>query len=115
MVKCIRDTPSYDLTLIAKLASSGKTFGMLRGAAEDALGFGMDDDDVRGWFAEILSHVAIKDCGFIKSKVTEKYPPGTCSDYYQARIDQCGCTMFVKFAVYKGKLIVTSFKDYRDE
>jgi hypothetical protein len=75
--------------------------------------FGWDDDDVRAWFTEIVAHVAKGDAGWIKSLPTQKYPPDTWSDYYEASIAGVG-HMFIKFAVYRSRLIVTSFKEYDD-
>lgn len=48
---------------------------MYQSAADDALGFGLDGDEVR----EILQR--IEQFQFDKSEKTQKYLPGTWSDY----------------------------------
>jgi hypothetical protein len=69
---------------------------------------------MRRFFKNFAVHVGSKDCGFIHCQPTQK-PPGSCSDYYQARVPGCPEAVFTKFFVERGVLIVSSFKDYQDD
>ncbi|MBB3937348.1 hypothetical protein [Aureimonas phyllosphaerae] len=82
---------------------------------DDIYGFGLDSDDVCDWLSEFSAHIARRDCAFIKSKPTEKYPPDTLSYYYQAYVAPCRTNIFLKFAVYQGLLVITSFKEFSND
>jgi hypothetical protein len=114
MVKCVETIPSYATDLVSVLASNDDTWGPRQRPLEDCIGCGIDEEDMRQFFVNFARHVADKDCGFIHCRPTEK-PPGTCSDYYHARVSGCPEAIFVKFFVLNGVLIVSSFKDYQDE
>jgi hypothetical protein len=70
----------------------------------------MDSDDLR----EIIrTELGASHCH--DSKATEKYYPGTMSDYYSIWIDDCAARMFLKLLVSdlgsgNQRLVVTSFK-----
>ena len=113
MNECIKDTPAYPLEFISRLASNSATLIIRRGPAADCIGCGIDEDDVREFLQGFDAHVSKGDCGFIHSKPTLK-PPGSCSDYYQARVRGCVSSIFLKFFVQNGVLILSSFKDFDD-
>lgn len=97
--------PSYSRDLVKRLAAEPTSFEMFKSAADDALGFGLDSDDVREVFQRI------DEWDWIKSKPTEKYHPGTVSDYYIYFVDECLTRMFIKFLIANDVLVVTSFKE----
>ncbi|HEY1506571.1 MAG TPA: type II toxin-antitoxin system MqsR family toxin [Stellaceae bacterium] len=97
--------PSYAPKLVKQLASGSATFEMTQAALDDALGFGLDDEDVR----EIFQH--IDEFNFLKSEPTRHKYPGTQSDYYLHYVEECRTRMFIKFVIHQGVLIVTSFKE----
>ena len=71
---------------------------------------GLDSDDLR----EIIQS-ELGDAHYSKSKETERYHPGTTSDYFSIWIDECGAYMFLKLLVRttsdgSRRLVVTSFK-----
>ncbi len=78
---------------------------MWGGANEDALGFDLDDEDVR----DILQR--IDEFDFTKTAPTKKRHFGTYSDYYTYYVEECRTRMYIKFLVSDGVLIVTSFKE----
>ena len=95
----------YPVAHVKQLAASPYTFEMYQSALDDALGFRLDDDDVR----DILGR--IDEFEFRKSEETRKYHPGTMSDYYAGFVEECGTWMFIKFLIDDGILVVTSFKE----
>jgi len=97
--------PAYTAAHVKRSASSADTFEMFREAADDALGFGLDGDEVR----EIMGR--IETFQFLKSIPTRRRYPHTQSDYYIAFIEECGTRMFIKFLIHEGTLVVTSFKE----
>ncbi len=97
--------PSYPHALVKRLASGPDTFTMYRTAADDALGYGLDSDDVR----DIFQRIDEWEC--LASKRTERYYPGTMSDYYLYFVDECLTRMFIKFLIHQDVLVVTSFKE----
>ena len=98
-------TPSYSRDQVKVLAADPDRFEMYRCAADDALGFGLDSDDIREVFQRI------DEWTFLKKEPTEKYHPGTISDYYIYFVEECLTRMFIKFLVAEGVLVVTSFKE----
>ncbi len=102
--------PAHSPEMVARLARERKV-EFLWGVLQDILGFGLDREDICEWFEGFEAHIARHDCFFRKAEATRRYPPGTISDYYQARVDMCRGMIFVKFTIYRGKLVVTSFKD----
>lgn len=113
MVKCDENTPAYTPAEVAALARGNATYAIQRRPAEDSMGCGIDEADVRDFFKNFEMHTANKDCGFIRSRPTMK-PPGSCSDSYQARVPGCPDAVYIKFFVHGGVLIVSSFKDFDD-
>ena len=107
------EKPSYALADVAALASDPDTFQLQPNPRLDVANYGLDDEDVRDWFADIIHNVTVGNAAFIKSRRTVKFPPGTMSDYYRADVPGLG-RAFIKFAVYRGRLIVTSFKEDDD-
>lgn len=65
----------------------------------------LDSDDLR----EIIQ-TELGEAHCFKTKLTEKYFPGTMSDYYSIWIGDCACRMFLKLLIVDGRLVVTSFK-----
>ena len=114
MTKCDRDVPAYDLAEVAKLASDPKTFRLQPGPRLDIANLGLDDEDVREWFCDAVKHNRDGDFWFKKCAPTEKYPPDTCSDYYGGSVPGIRWRAYIKFAIYKGVLVVTSFKEDDD-
>lgn len=100
-----KGTPTHNVDFVKRLAASATTFGMSKGALDDALGWGLDSDDVR----EILER--LDQFEFLKTEKTRKHPPDTWSDYYSGFVDECMTRMFIKFVIYKDCLLVTSFKE----
>ncbi len=96
---------SYLTEIVKKLAANLDTFEMFKAALDDALGCGLDSDDVRDVFQRI------EEWDFIKSEPTRKHYSGTMSDYYFYFIEECYTRMFIKFLIYNGILVVTSFKE----
>jgi hypothetical protein len=97
--------PSYNRELVKQLASGSATFEMTQASLDDALGFGLDDEDVR----EVLQH--IDEFQFLKTEPTRHKYPSTQSDYYIHYVEECRTRMFIKFVIHQGVLIVTSFKE----
>jgi len=95
----------YPTDDVKRLAAGLDTFEMFRVASDDALGFGLDDDDVRNILGRIEQFT------FLKSEATRRYHPGTMSDYYVGYVEECLTRMFIKFVIDDGILIVTSFKE----
>ena len=100
-----KSSPSDLLSTVLRLAYDRATFAMTPGALEDALGFGLDDDDVREVFAEAEQWT------FIKTMPTRHQYPGTMSDVYVGYVEDCGVRMYIKFVIAGGVLVVTSFKE----
>ncbi|MBI1208894.1 MAG: hypothetical protein GC191_16610 [Azospirillum sp.] len=98
-------TPSYPRDLVKRLAAGTDSFEMYRIAADDALGFGLDSDDVK----EIFQRIEQWQC--IASKPTVRHFPGTMSDYYVFFVEECLTRMFIKFLIFQDRLVVTSFKE----
>ena len=96
---------SYRPEIVKKLAANPDTFEMFKAALDDALGCGLDADDVRDVFQRIDKW------NFIKSEPTRKYYPETMSDYYIYDVEECSARMFIKFLISRDILVVTSFKE----
>jgi hypothetical protein len=79
----------------------------------DVANYGLDDEDVRDWFANIERHVSEGRASFFKSRPTERSFPGTMSDSYRAYVPDIG-NAYIKFVIYRDCLIVTSFKEDAD-
>jgi hypothetical protein len=101
----IRGYPTYDPAEVKRLASNEETFGMYQSAADDSLGFDLDDEGVR----EVVQR--IDEFTFLKSEPTRQYHRGTMSDYYTGYVEECATRIFLKFLIHDGVLIVTSFKE----
>lgn len=97
--------PHYPREEVKRLAEAADTFAMDRGALLDALGLGLDDEDVRKIFRRI------DEWDFLKSEPTRKHHPSTVSDYYIYYVEECLSRIFIKFVVADGILTVTSFKE----
>ncbi len=97
--------PRYPRDLVRRLATTPDSFEMFQSAADNALGFGLDSNDVR----DVFQRIDEWDC--LATKPTEKYYPGTMSDYYVYFVDECMTRMFIKFLISNDVLIVTSFKE----
>jgi|TARA_B100000315_G_C14059842_1_gene355712 hypothetical protein len=95
----------YPVEDVKRLAGNPDTFAMFRTASDDALGFGLDDDDVRNVLGRIDQFE------FLKSERTQKYHSGTMSDYCVGFVEECLTRMFIKFLIDDGILVVTSFKE----
>lgn len=100
-----RPLPSYDLALIKRLAADRGTFQIEKRAYDDALGFGLDHEDV----IEAIQELKLSD--FVKTEPTRYSYPKTYSDYYIAYLDVCLTRIFIKLLVYRGVLVLTSFKE----
>lgn len=102
--------PTNPLEAIRRLAADEDRCVLFRPVLEELRERGMDSDDLR----EIIrSEVGSSQC--YQSKPTEKYYPGTVSDYYSLWVDECGARMFLKMLISdigseNERLVVTSFK-----
>lgn len=85
--------PHYDRDVVRRLTADSATFAMDARALADALGLGMDDEEVRAVFQRI------DEWDFVKTEPTRKKYPNTISDYYVYYVDECMCRVFIKFVV----------------
>lgn len=99
------DGPTYPPERAKALAADPDTFAMDAWALQDALGFGLDDEDVRDVFARI------EEWTFLRAAPTRKHHPNTVSDSYCYFVEECMTRMYIKFVVDHGVLTVTSFKE----
>jgi hypothetical protein len=103
--------PTNPLEAVRRLAADEGRCVFFRPVLEELRTQGMDSDDLR----EIIrSELGSSNC--YRSKVTEKYYPGTVSDYYSIWVDDCGLHMFLKMLISglgseDERLVVTSFKE----
>ncbi|WP_026358854.1 hypothetical protein [Aureimonas ureilytica] len=109
-----QQTATFDPLEVERLAR-GRHVDIMPNPLQDIYGFDVDYEDICEWLSEFNDHISRKDCAFIKSRPTEKYPPGTTSYYYQAYVAPCRATIFIKFAIYRDILVITSFKEYNDD
>lgn len=101
--------PGHDLELVRQLASDEANCEFFEAVLAELRARRADSDDLL-----YVLQMELGDAHWFKSKVTEKYHPGTISDYYSIWIDFCDCRMFVKLLIREEasvrKLVITSFK-----
>ena len=101
--------PANDLDNVKALIQDSEKREFFRPVVEELQRRQLDSDD--------LVSIIVDDLGYthwFKSKLTEKWYPGTTSDYYSVWIDECHCAMFIKLLItdFGGgkRVVVTSFK-----
>lgn len=102
--------PSHDLELVRQLASDEANCEFFDAVMAELRARELDSDDLL-----YVLQFELGETHWFKSRVTEKYHPGTVSDYYSVWIDFCDCRMFVKLLIREEasgskKLVITSFK-----
>lgn len=101
--------PANDLTLVRSLAADESTCILFSPVTDELRRHNLDSDDLRAIIETELGEVHC-----FKSKATQKYHPGTTSDYFSIWVEECSCRMFIKLLVANhgsvNMLVVTSFK-----
>jgi hypothetical protein len=101
--------PTNPLTLVRRLAANQASCTLFGVVVTELRKHGLDSDDL---LEIIKSDLGEAHC--FDSKVTEKYYPGTASDYYSIWLDECRGYMFLKLLIATvasaEPLVVTSFK-----
>lgn len=101
--------PANDLAHVKRLITDVDRREFFKVVLDELRRRGLDDED--------LVSIIIDDLGtahWMKSEVTKKYHPGTISDYHSVWVEECHCSMFIKFLVVDSgdgdRVVVTSFK-----
>ena len=101
--------PANDLDDVRALARDENLCVFYRVVLEELRKFGLDSDDLR-----FIIETELGKSHCFKSKTTERYFPGTTSDYYSIWIDECSARMFIKLLIEAEeggmRLVITSFK-----
>ncbi|MRI56545.1 hypothetical protein D8770_21655 [Methylobacterium sp. DB1607] len=103
-------TPFNALDLVQRLAADEGRCVLYTPVLEELRQRGMDSDDLLG-----IVQTELGETHCTASKTTEKYYPGTTSDYYSIWVDDCSEWMFLKLLVAPApgggeRLVITSFK-----
>lgn len=102
--------PFHDLDLVRQLASDEANCEIFDVVMVELRAREVDSDDLL-----YMLQFELGEAHWYKSKVTEKYYPGTVSDYYSLWVDFCNCRMFMKLLLKEehggsSRLVITSFK-----
>ena len=105
--------PGNNFIEIRRLACDESSCEFYKSVPDELRRHGMDTDDLRQIISSELGELHC-----IRTKPTEKYYPGTISDYFSIWIDECRTQMFLKLLIAEyddgsKRLVVSSFK--RDE
>lgn len=101
-----RVKPTHDLTLVRALAADETKCVIWQRVLPELRNYGLDTDDLRDI---IIGDLGSQHC--FKTAVTQKYHPGTVSDYFSIWVDECNEYMFIKLLISdSGELVITSFK-----
>lgn len=97
-------TPSHPLTEVRDLARQ-KKWELWGPVPASIIQMSLDSDDLQDIICSELG-----ECHCTKSRPTEKYFSDTLSDYYSVWVHECQCYIFLKLLVFRGRLVITSFK-----
>lgn len=101
--------PANDLSEVKRLINKVETREFFGVVLKELQNKKLDTDDL---VSIIVDDLGVKH--WFKSQKTEKYYPGTTSDYYGIWVDECNCSMFIKLLIANDglgdRVVVTSFK-----